>query len=83
MMDYNLTEGARESGRSNDKLLKGEARQIERKMFYFDLRENAKGRFLRITEEVAGRRDSIVIPATGLKELCNIIVELLRFNEGN
>lgn len=41
--------------------------QIERKQFYFDLKENASGRFLRITEDVGGRRDTIIVPASGLE----------------
>jgi phenylacetate-coenzyme A ligase PaaK-like adenylate-forming protein len=40
--------------------------QIERKLFFLDLKENPRGRFLRITEDVKGRRDTIIIPATGL-----------------
>ena len=40
--------------------------QIERKSFYFDLKENPRGRFLRITEDVGGRRDTIIVPSTGL-----------------
>lgn len=41
--------------------------QIERKQFFFDLRENPRGRFLKITEDVSGRRDTIIVPATGLE----------------
>ena len=41
--------------------------QIERKQFFFDLKENASGRFLRVTEDVGGRRDTVIIPATGLE----------------
>ncbi|MBI3987754.1 MAG: DNA-binding protein [Lentisphaerae bacterium] len=41
--------------------------QIERKQFFFDLKENASGRFLKITEDVAGHRDTIIVPATGLE----------------
>lgn len=29
----------------------------ERKLFFLDLKENDRGRFLKITEDVAGRRD--------------------------
>ncbi len=47
--------------------------RIERKVFSFDLRENPRGRFLRITEDVGGRRDAIVVPATGLEEFREII----------
>jgi hypothetical protein len=51
-----------------DSVLKSESISIERKNFIFDLRENPRGRFLRITEDANGRRDSIVIPAPGLEE---------------
>lgn len=44
--------------------------QIERKQFFFDLKENASGRFLKITEDVNGRRDTIIVPATGLELFC-------------
>jgi hypothetical protein len=36
--------------------LKSETIQIERKTFVFTLKENPRGRFLRITEDVGGRR---------------------------
>lgn len=41
---------------------------IERKVFFLALKENVRGRFLRISENAGGRRNSIVIPATGLGE---------------
>ncbi len=50
-----------------DTELASERIQIERKQFFFDLKENQRGRFLRITEDVNGRRDAIVVPATGLQ----------------
>lgn len=49
-----------------DTVLLSERIQIERKQFFFDLKENPRGRFLRITEEVGGRRDTIIVPSTGL-----------------
>ncbi len=58
--------------------LRTERLQIERKIFVFALKENPRGRFLRITEDVGGRRDSIIIPATGLEELRRVIDELAR-----
>lgn len=48
--------------------LRSEKLQIERKTFLFTLKENPRGRFLRITEDVAGRRDTIIVPAPGLEE---------------
>lgn len=47
--------------------------QIERKQFFFDLKENPRGRFLRITEDVGGRRDTIIVPATGLDQFVEAI----------
>jgi len=60
-----------------DSVLKSETIAVERKTFVFDLRENPRGRFLRITEDANGRRDSIVIPAPGLAELRRVIDEII------
>ena len=49
-----------------EKQLFSERAQIERKQFFFDFKENANGRFLKITEEVGGHRDAIIVPASGL-----------------
>jgi hypothetical protein len=56
--------------------LRREKIQIERKTFVFTLKENPRGRFLRITEDVAGRRDTIIIPSTGLAEFCKMLEEM-------
>lgn len=53
--------------------LKTEKIQIERKSFVFALKENPRGRFLRITEDVNGRRDTIIIPAPGLEEFKKVL----------
>lgn len=42
--------------------------QVERKHITFDLKENPRGRFLRIIEEVGGRRDAVIVPVSGLDE---------------
>ena len=54
-----------------------EKTQIERKLFYFDLKQNPRGRFLKITEDVRGRRDTIIIPSTGLAEIKEILERVL------
>ena len=54
---------------------------VERKHFTLDLKENPQGRFLRITEEVKGRHNSIIIPATGLelfRDALNEVINLTR-----
>ncbi len=51
---------------------------IERKTFVFNLRENARGRFLRITEVVSGRYNSVIIPATGLGEFSRVFGSMVK-----
>ena len=41
---------------------------IDRKIFFLDLKENQRGRFLKITEDVGGRRDTIMLPATAFRD---------------
>ncbi|HMO05345.1 MAG TPA: DNA-binding protein [Kiritimatiellia bacterium] len=55
--------------------------QIERKQFFFDLKENPRGRFLRITEDVGGRRDTIIIPSTGLEQFLEVISRAIKVNQ--
>ena len=51
-----------------DNIIAAQELQIERKHFYIEFRENDRGRFLRITEEAHGRRNTIIVPSTGLEE---------------
>jgi len=52
--------------------------RVERKHFTFDLRENPRGKFLRIVEEVNGRYDAIIIPITGLEQFRDTLNEVIR-----
>lgn len=61
--------------------LRSEKVQVERKQFFFDLNENPRGRFLRITEDVNGRRNAIVIPTVGLEDFRRIIGEMIEANK--
>jgi hypothetical protein len=58
--------------------LKSAKIQIERKTFVLALKENPRGRFLRITEDVGGRRDTIIIPAPGLEEFTKLLDEMTK-----
>ncbi len=58
--------------------LRTEKIQIERKTFVFTLKENPRGRFLRITEDVGGRRDNIIIPAPGLEDFKKVVDEMVK-----
>ena len=52
---------------------------IERKIFFLDLKENQRGRFLKITEDVGGRRDTIMLPATAFKDFAEALERLIEF----
>jgi hypothetical protein len=44
----------------------------------FTLKENVRGRFLRITEDVGGRRDTIIIPAPGLEDFKKLLDDMVK-----
>jgi hypothetical protein len=54
---------------------------IERKHFSIELRQNERGRFLKITESAHGRRNSVIIPSTGLDEFEDKLDEVLTEGE--
>ena len=60
-----------------DEELFNEQVQVERKTFSFMLKENPRGRFLKITEDVAGRRDTIIIPSTGLDKIRGLLDKVI------
>lgn len=62
----------------NEETLKTDKVQIERKTFVFMLKENPRGRFLRITEDVGGRRDTIIIPAPGLEDFKKVLDQMVQ-----
>lgn len=62
----------------NEDTLKTDKVQIERKTFVFTLKENVRGRFLRITEDVGGRRDTIIIPAPGLEDFKRLLDDMVK-----
>lgn len=58
--------------------LRSERVVIEHKTFYLLLKENMRGRFLRITEESNGKSDTIIIPAAGLEEFGKLVNEIVK-----
>jgi hypothetical protein len=66
-----------------DNIIEAKELQIERKHFYVELRENDRGKFLRITEEAHGRRNSIIVPSTGVDDFTAAISEVLTSNNGS
>ena len=51
----------------------------ERKIFFLDLKENQRGRFLKITEDVGGRRNTIMLPAEAFKDFAEALERLIEF----
>lgn len=60
-----------------DTILESRELQVERKHFFIEFRENDRGRFLRITEEAHGRRNTVIIPSTGVAEFERLLSEVL------
>ena len=59
-----------------DKVLETKDFKVENKKFFFDLKENPKGKYLRITES-SGGRSSIVIPENGLRTFSEILLHFV------
>src|ERR1700733_3210817 len=51
---------------------------LEYKTFLFSLRENQRGRVLRISEVANGRFNTIMIPASGLEDVRQILDEMVK-----
>ncbi len=66
-----------------DSIIEAKQLQIERKHFHVELRENDRGKFLRITEEAHGRRNTIIVPSTGVDEFTAAIGQVLATSNGS
>ncbi len=59
-----------------DDLLHTEKILADRKTFYLDLKENARGKVVKITEEVSGNRDTIMVPAEILGDFIAALTDI-------
>ncbi|TYJ41608.1 hypothetical protein E1A91_A03G034600v1 [Gossypium mustelinum] len=50
----------------NDVELVCKTLQVEHKLFYFDLKENPRGRYLKISEKTSATRSTIIVPSSGI-----------------
>ena len=64
-----------------DNIIEAKELQIERKHFHVEFRQNERGKFLRITEEAHGRRNTIIVPSTGVDELTAAMGEVIENGE--
>ena len=52
---------------------------IDRKVFFLDLKENQRGRFMKITEDVGGRRDTIMVPSAAFRDFLEALARLVDY----
>lgn len=73
--DNHVMRGGGEGSSQEIELMTTELR-IENKRFYFNLKENQKGRFLKIAE-VSGGRSTIIIPQSGWHEFRDMLDDFI------
>lgn len=61
--------------------LASEKISIDRKVFFLDLKENNRGRFLKITEDVGGRRDTIMLPVAAFRDFADALERLIEIEQ--
>lgn len=82
--DTSASDTKNDNDRDNDGLIKSETFIKDRKRYYMDLKENQRGRFLRVSMVVPGPRGArtqVAIPAQGLIEFKDQLADMLeRYN---
>lgn len=63
--------------RSNEEVLESREFTCEKKHFRIEFRQNARGKFLRITEEGRGKRNSVIVPSTGIDDFRDAVDDVL------
>ncbi len=71
MYDYDQDQD--QGQRRSDPPLHSEKLVSDRKIFFLDLKENERGRFIKITEDVRGRRDTIMLPIELLQDFAEAL----------
>ena len=60
----------------NQEVLHTEKILADRKIFFLDLKENARGRVVKITEDVSGNRYTIMVPAEILGDFIEALTDI-------
>ena len=66
-----------EQPRRGNPPLHSEKITTDRKIFFLDLKENERGRVIKITEDVRGRRDTIMLPVESADEFLDALQRIL------
>ena len=51
--------------------------EVEHKIFYLDLLENHRGRFLRISEDAGGRRASVIVSIEDARQFAETVKRII------
>ena len=68
---------------NNNDLLHTEKIIADRKTFYLDLKQNARGKVVKITEDVGGNRDTIMVPANILGDFIAALTDIKDTSDKN
>lgn len=71
MRDFDQGEERRHDALHSEKIV------TDRKIFFLDLKENDRGRFIKITEDVRGRRDTIMLPMETAEDFLDALHRIL------
>ena len=63
--------------RTDEKTLARRELQIERKQVSIEMRENFRGRFLRIVEKCGGKTNVVILPDTGINDFFAALDEVI------
>ena len=74
--------GGADHQRQNNPPLLTEKLFHDRKEFFLDLKENSRGRVLKITEKVGGRRDTIMVPMEVMQDLYEALGRIMDYERG-
>ena len=74
--EYENRRGRRDEPLHTEKIV------TDRKTFFLDLKENDRGRFVKITEDVRGRRDTIMVTEEILDDFIDALHDIADVNDG-
>ncbi|KAL7594454.1 hypothetical protein Lser_V15G28788 [Lactuca serriola] len=80
-MEFNLGGGGGARSSGNDVELLSKTLQVEHKLFYFDLKENPHGRYLKISEKMSATRSTIIVPFNGISWFFDIFNYYVTFDD--
>ena len=67
----------------NNDLLHTEKILADRKVFFLDLKQNARGKVVKITEDVGGNRDTIMVPADILGDFIVALPDIIETSDAS